>query len=494
MKLSDLLVEGCGLVRLFGSEGVEVENLARDSRAVRKGSMFFAVKGTQVDGHDFIPDALQKGAVAVVCQDVPEEKAPGVCYVQVEDSGRALGFMASAFYGNPSRALKLVGVTGTNGKTTTVTLLYRLFRSLGYEAGLLSTIENRIGATRIPSTHTTGDALEINSLLRRMVDAGCDYAFMEVSSHAVVQERIAGLQFAGGVFSNLTRDHLDYHKTFEAYLKAKKKFFDQLPASAFALANADDRNGLVMLQNTSARKLTYSLRTPADFMCKVVEDSLQGLHLEMDRKEVYMRLVGRFNAYNLTAIYAVAVCLGMDRDQVLCAMSRLQEAPGRFERLEAESGSKTGIVDYAHTPDALENLLETVSDLLLPGQGIVCVVGCGGNRDAGKRPEMARIACRYAAKVVFTNDNPRYEEPESILQQMLSGLDQAQRNAVLVIPDREQAIKTACMLAAGSDVVVVAGKGHEAYQEIEGVKHPFDDREILARYLPARWENALQEA
>lgn len=494
MKLSDLLVDGCGLLRSSGSLDVEPEGLAQDSRAVKKGYVFFAVKGTAVDGHAFIPAAIEKGASAVVCEDMPARLVSGIAYLQVEDSSRAMGFMASAFYGNPSRELRLVGITGTNGKTTTVTLLYRLFRSLGYKAGLLSTIENRIDTLCVPSTHTTGDALEINSLLRRMVDTGCDYAFMEVSSHSVVQNRIAGLCFAGGIFSNITRDHLDYHKTFDAYIRAKKKFFDQLPASAFALTNADDRNGLVMLQNTPARKLTYSLRMPADFCCKVVEDSLEGLHLEMDHKDVYMRLVGRFNAYNLTAIYAAAVSLGMDRDEVLCAMSRLQEAPGRFETLKSLRDGKMGIVDYAHTPDALENVMETVDALLRPGQHLLCVVGCGGNRDAGKRPEMARIACRYAWKVILTSDNPRFEKPEDILEQMLSGLDARQKESVLVLPDREQAIKTACMLAAENDVVLVAGKGHEPYQEIAGVKHHFDDREMLARYLPASWENNLHEA
>ncbi len=391
--------------------------------------------------------------------------------------------MACAFYGHPSRSLRLVGITGTNGKTTTVTLLYRLMRALGYEAGLLSTIENRIGDRVVPATHTTGDPLEINALLRQMVDAGCQYAFMEVSSHAIVQNRIAGLEFTGAIFSNITRDHLDYHKTFEAYIKAKKAFFDALPAEAFALTNADDKNGMVMLQNTAARKLTYSLRMPADFSCRIIEDSLQGLHLEIDRKEVYMRLVGRFNAYNLTAIYATAVCLGFGSDEVLAAMSSLEEAPGRFQTITSTSSKKTGVVDYAHTPDALENVLDTLSSLILPEQNLICVVGCGGNRDAGKRPQMARIACRYAGKVIFTSDNPRFEDPQDILDQMLAGLSPAQKEQVLVLPDREQAIKTACMLAQDKDVILVAGKGHEPYQEIKGVKHHFDDREVLAKYL-----------
>ena len=483
MKLEKLLTEECGILDRRGAEDVEAMSLQQDSRKVEAGSVFFAVRGTVSDGHAFIGAALEKGAVAVVCEELPGNLLPGIAYLKVRDSSVAMGCMASAFYGNPSRELKLVGITGTNGKTTTVTLLYRLFKSLGYEAGLLSTIENRVGDRVVPSTHTTGDSLEINALLRGMVDAGCDYAFMEVSSHAIVQNRIAGLRFAGAIFSNITRDHLDYHKTFDAYIKAKKQFFDNLPAPAFALVNADDKNGLVMLQNTNASKYTYALRVPADFKCRLIEDSFSGLHLEMDGIEVYMRLVGRFNAYNLTAVYATAVLLGMDKMEVLQAMSNLGEAPGRFEVFKPQRDGKTGIVDYAHTPDALENVLETINELRQDGQNVICVIGCGGNRDAGKRPEMARIAARLSDRLIITTDNPRFEDPQAIADQMRAGLDVLDAAKSLCILDREEAIKTACALAGPEDVVLVAGKGHEPYQEVKGVRHHFDDREVLARYL-----------
>lgn len=483
MKLNGLLTGGCGILERRGAEDVEITSLQQDSRKVDAGSVFFAVRGTVSDGHAFIGAALEKGAVAVVCEELPGNLLPGIAYLKVRDSSVAMGCMASAFYGNPSRELKLVGITGTNGKTTTVTLLYRLFKSLGYEAGLLSTIENRVGDRVVPSTHTTGDSLEINALLRDMVDAGCDYAFMEVSSHAIVQNRIAGLRFAGAIFSNITRDHLDYHKTFDAYIKAKKQFFDNLPAPAFALVNADDKNGLVMLQNTNASKYTYALRVPADFKCRLIEDSFSGLHLEMDGIEVHMRLVGRFNAYNLTAVYATAVLLGMDKMEVLQAMSNLGEAPGRFEVFKPQRDGKTGIVDYAHTPDALENVLETINELRQDGQNVICVIGCGGNRDAGKRPEMARIAARLSDRLIITTDNPRFEDPQAIADQMRAGLDVLDSAKSLCILDREEAIKTACALAGPEDVVLVAGKGHEPYQEVKGVRHHFDDREVLARYL-----------
>lgn len=475
--------------RVTGSLDREVAGLAQDSRAVASGFVFFAVKGTAVDGHDYIQKAVDSGAVAVVCEQMPEHVREDVTYIQTGNSSLLMGYMASAFYGHPSRQLQLVGITGTNGKTTTVTLLYRLFRLLGYKAGLLSTIENRIDTRVVPSTHTTGDSLEINALLRRMVDAGCDYAFMEVSSHAVVQNRIAGLRFRGGIFSNITRDHLDYHKTFEAYIKAKKMFFDHLPPTAFALVNVDDRNGEVMLQNTRAAHHTYSLRSPADFHVKVLEDSLAGLQLEMDGTEVCMRLVGRFNAYNLTAIYACALLLGMEKNEVLLAMSRLTEAPGRFETLKSTTGNKLGIVDYAHTPDALQNVLSTIDSLRAEVRQVVCVVGCGGNRDTGKRPMMAQIAADLSDRLIITTDNPRFEEPQEIIDQMMAGLSPAQRAKTLCIADRKEAIRTACALAGSGDVVLVAGKGHETYQEVKGVKHHFDDREVLAECLPAVWKN-----
>lgn len=477
--------------RLAGNGECVINGLAQDSRQVKPGFVFFAVKGTAVDGHDFIDRAVDAGAAAVVCERLPQEIRDGVAYVEVQDSSLAMGHMASSYYGHPSSELQLVGITGTNGKTTTVTLLYRLFRMAGYKAGLLSTIENRIDDQAVPSTHTTGDALELNALLRRMVEAGCTHAFMEVSSHAVVQNRIAGLQFRGGIFSNITRDHLDYHKTFEAYIKAKKLFFDRLPETAFALVNVDDKNGLVMVQNTKAKTYTYSLRMPADFKCKVIEDTLSGLHLEMDDTEVFMQLVGRFNAYNLTAIYAAASLLGMEKTELLRLMSMLKEAPGRFETLKGEN-DKTGIVDYAHTPDALENVLKTIKGFRLQSGQVICVVGCGGNRDAGKRPLMARLAAEYADKVIITTDNPRFEEPQDIINQMLTGLDATQQHKTLCISDRREAIKTACALAGKGDVILVAGKGHETYQEVKGVKHHFDDRQVLAEYLPAVWNNELK--
>ncbi len=497
-KNSDLrmLLAGCtpettGEWHATGSLDKTVTGLAQDSRAVRPGFVFFAIQGTAVDGHDYIEKAVESGATAVVCERMPERKHLEVTYVQASDSSLLMGYMASAFYGHPSRSLQLVGITGTNGKTTTVTLLYRLFRQSGYKAGLLSTIENRIEDQVVPSTHTTGDALEINALLRRMVDAGCDYAFMEVSSHAVVQNRIAGLEFKVGIFSNITRDHLDYHKTFDAYIKAKKLFFDRLPSTAFALVNADDRNGEVMLQNTKARRRTYSLRSPADFNVKILEESLSGLQLEMDGTEAYMRLVGRFNAYNLAAIYATAMLLGMEKNEVLRAMSCLVEAPGRFETLKSVPGGKLGIVDYAHTPDALQNVLSTIDGLRNEVRQVICVVGCGGNRDAGKRPLMARIACQMSDRLIITTDNPRFEEPQEIINQMMAGLSPVQQSKTLCIANREDAIKTACALAGAGDVILVAGKGHEDYQEIKGVKHHFDDREMLAKYLPAVWKNEL---
>lgn len=486
--LAECPPQAVGALKVSGSTDKIVKGLAQDSRAVQEGFVFFAIQGTAVNGHDYIDKAVASGATVVVCQQMPDKTDKNITYIQTQDSSLLMGYMASAFYGHPSRQLQLVGITGTNGKTTTVTLLYRLFRRLGYKAGLLSTIENRIDNQVVPSTHTTGDALEINALLRRMADEGCDYAFMEVSSHAVVQNRIAGLQFKGGIFSNITRDHLDYHKTFDAYIKAKKLFFDRLPDTAFALVNTDDRNGEVMLQNTKATRRTYALRSPADFQVKILEESLSGLQLDMDGTQVYMRLVGKFNAYNLTAIYAAAMLLGMDKNEVLCAMSSLSEAPGRFQTLKSTTGNKLGIVDYAHTPDALQNVLSTIGELKKSAvKDVFCVVGCGGNRDAGKRPMMAQIACEMSDRLIITTDNPRFEEPQEIINQMMAGLNPTQRAKTLCIADREEAIKTACALAADGDVILVAGKGHEDYQEVKGVKHHFDDREMLAKYLPAEW-------
>lgn len=498
MKLSDLITE-VKAVKFAGRAAetttavppVEVKNLCFDSRRAAPGTVFFAVKGSDVDGHAYIPQAVAAGAVAVVCEDLPSDGASGndqsvrgansVCYLQVPNSAAALGQAASIYYGRPSEKLVLVGVTGTNGKTTIATLLYRLFRAMGHRCGLLSTIENRIEDTIIPSTHTTGDALEINRLLAQMVEAGCTHAFMEVSSHAIVQERIAGLQFRGGIFTNLTRDHLDYHKTFKAYIEAKKLFFDRLPSAAFALVNTDDVNGRVMVQNTAAQVKTYALQRIADFQTKVLENNLDGLCLLMNGTEVYTRLVGDFNAYNLTAIYGTACLLGEEPIKVLTALSGLAAADGRFQPVKG--ATQQGIVDYAHTPDALENVLSTLDGMKQDGSRLLCVVGCGGNRDSGKRPMMAETAARYADLLILTSDNPRFEDPQSIIDQMYVGVPAARQASCLCILSREEAIKTACLMAQPGDLLLVAGKGHETYQEIEGVKHPFDDREMLKKYL-----------
>lgn len=459
----------------------EVDNICFDSRKVGKGSCFVAQVGTKVDGHKYIDATIEAGAVAVVCQEMPKEVKEGVAYVVVDNTDMALGVMADNFYGHPSRELKLVGITGTNGKTTTVTLLHRMFREYGFHVGLLSTIVNKIDEKEIPATHTTPDAIALNSLLRQMVDAGCEYAFMEVSSHSVVQHRIGGLTFAGGIFSNITHDHLDFHKTMANYIAAKKMFFDNLPATAFALTNIDDRNGMVMVQNTAAKVQTYSLNKMADFRCKVVEDTFQGLQLEINGCEVWTRLVGRFNAYNLTAIYAAAVLAGMEKNDAMRILSMLQAADGRFQYVSGKG--ITAIVDYAHTPDALENVLQTINDIRRPEQMLFTVVGCGGDRDTSKRPEMAKIACEMSDRLVLTSDNPRTEDPERILDDMEAGLTDEQKSQVVRISDRRQAIKTAVLMAKEGDILLVAGKGHEKYQDVNGVKHHFDDVEELEKLL-----------
>ena len=458
-----------------------VKGICFDSRKAGQGSCFVAQVGTRVDGHQYIDAVTAQGAVAVVCQQLPEKQQEGVAYVLVENSDKALGMMADNWYGHPSRHLRLIGITGTNGKTTTVTLLHRMFRDKGYHAGLLSTIVNKIDEEEIPATHTTPDALELNSLLRRMVDAGCQYAFMEVSSHSVVQNRIAGLTFAGGIFSNITHDHLDFHKTMANYIAAKKMFFDHLPKEAFALTNIDDKNGMVMMQNTRAKVVTYSLQHMADYHCRVLEDTFQGMLLEINGKEVWTRLVGRFNAYNLTAIYATARCCGMAEEEALRLLSGLEAAEGRFQYVNGRG--ITAIVDYAHTPDALENVLSTINAIRKPQQSLITVVGCGGDRDKTKRPEMARIACRMSDKLVLTSDNPRTEEPDSILDDMEAGLTPTELSHTVRITDRRQAIRTAVMMAREGDIILVAGKGHEKYQDVNGVKHHFDDREELEREL-----------
>lgn len=466
--------------QVVGADQLEIGQIVSDSRCVVPGSLFVAVRGVAVDGHQYIASAIEKGAVAVVCEEYPEELADKVTFVVVKDSAYALGMLLSKSYGDPSQKLKLLGVTGTNGKTTIATVLYELFRRLGYKVGLLSTVCNYIDGEAIPTDHTTPDPITLHALIARMVEAGCTYAFMEVSSHSIDQRRISGLDFDGGIFTNLTRDHLDYHKTVENYLKAKKKFFDELPAKAFALTNLDDKSGMVMLQNTKAKKLTYSLRTLADFKGKILESHFEGTDLLINDKEVTVRFVGRFNAYNLLAVYGAAVSLGADPDEVLVALSAMHPVAGRFETIHSPEGF-TAIVDYAHTPDALTNVLNSIHEVLEGKGRIITVVGAGGNRDKGKRPLMAKEAARLSDQVILTSDNPRFEEPDAIIQDMVAGLTKADLERTLCITDRAQAIKTATMLAKRGDVILVAGKGHEDYQEVKGVKHHFDDREQLRK-------------
>lgn len=469
-------------VIIHGDPAIEIGSLHFDSRAVLPGALFFAIRGTGQDGHHFIDAAIEKGAVAVVCEELPGALKEGICYVGVADGNQALGVIASAFYGNPSEKLSLVGVTGTNGKTTSVTLLYHLFRGLGYGTGLLSTIQNRINDTVFPATHTTPDPVQINRLLSQMVHEGCEYCFMEVSSHAIAQKRVAGLTFRGGAFTNLTHDHLDYHKTFEAYLKTKKSFFDQLPPDAFALVNRDDKNGSVMVQNTRAWKYTYSLQGMADFRCKIIENQFQGLQLEMDGNDVWFKLIGSFNASNLLLVYATATLLGQDKGEVLTLLSGVEPVNGRFNHMRSEGGI-TAIVDYAHTPDALQNVLETINAIRTHNEQLITVVGAGGNRDALKRPVMAKIASTLSNRVILTSDNPRNEDPERIIAEMQKGVEPHLTNKVLVIVNRREAIRTACALAQPGDIILVAGKGHETYQEIDGVKHHFDDKEVIMEVL-----------
>ncbi|MBD5259413.1 MAG: UDP-N-acetylmuramoyl-L-alanyl-D-glutamate--2,6-diaminopimelate ligase [Bacteroides sp.] len=476
-SLSDLL-SAIAVEEIIGSEAKEITSIESDSRKIKLGSMFVAVRGYNVDGHKFIPLVTLAGASAIVCEELPERLESTVTYIRVANTAVALGYLASHWWGNPSRKLKLVGVTGTNGKTTTATLIYEMARLMGHKAGLLSTVANYIEDERIPATQTTPGALELNELLHRMVVAGCTYAAMEVSSHAAHQHRIAGLKFAGAVFSNLTRDHLDYHQTVDAYISAKKMFFDQLSADSFALINIDDRHGEVMVQNTLAKKYTYSLRQHADFMTRIVETRLDGMLLDINCREVEVLFTGRFNAYNLTAVYGASILLGWDIDSVLLNMSRLVPVAGRFQTIHGPEGV-SAIVDYAHTPDALVNVLDTLRDVVGKRGRIITVVGAGGNRDKGKRPEMAQEAARRSDKVVLTSDNPRFENPVDIIHDMEAGLDDEMRTRTLSITDRREAIRTAIMLAGPGDVVLVAGKGHEDYQEIEGVKHHFDDREVI---------------
>lgn len=475
--LSDIL-EGLAFTELQGSADTEISAVVFDSRKVVPGSLFVAIKGTVVDGHDYIDKAISDGAVAVICEDLPARTATEVDFFMVANSAIALGIVSANFYDNPSAKLKLVGVTGTNGKTTIATLLYQLFRDLGYKCGLLSTVENQVNGQVIPSTHTTPDPVELNKLLDEMVAKGCDYCFMEVSSHAVAQHRIAGLVFAGGIFSNLTHDHLDYHKTFAEYLKAKKTFFDGLPKDAFALTNADDKNGSVMLQNTSAYKKTYGLKNMADYKARILENQFGGLLLQIDNEDVWFKMVGTFNAYNLLAVYAAAMLLEQDRAKVLTTLSKLTGAEGRFEYIVG-ANKVIGIVDYAHTPDAVQNVLSTIHDIRKGNEKVITVIGCGGDRDKTKRPIMAKVACEWSDKVILTSDNPRSEDPARIIKDMEAGVDAAFKRYTLSIVDRREAIKTACHLAKPGDIILIAGKGHEKYQEINGVKNHFDDMEEL---------------
>ncbi len=480
-RLGDIL-EKAGVKEIFGSVDIEIHSLKFDSRTVDRGCLYFAVKGTASDGHQFIPDAVRSGAVAVVCEKIPKNPERQVTYILVDDSSYAKAVIASNFFGNPSSLLNLVGVTGTNGKTTTVTLLHQLFQKLGHKAGLISTIQNKIRERNLATTHTTPDPVQLNELLAQMVEEGCTHCFMEVSSHAVVQRRVAGLTFRGAIFTNLTHDHLDYHKTFDAYLKAKKTFFDDLPGSAFALINKDDRNGRMMVQNTNATVSTYSMQSMADFHCRILENQFQGLHLSMDGTDCWFRLIGNFNAYNLLAVYATAVLLGEERQNVLTQLSLCEPVDGRFNYIRTPNAI-TAIVDYAHTPDALQNVLGTIQSIRTHKEKIITVVGAGGNRDAAKRPMMAKIACNLSDRVILTSDNPRFEEPEAILDDMKKGIEPQFANKVLVIVNRKEAIKTACALAKPGDIILVAGKGHETYQEIKGVKYPFDDKIVLNEVL-----------
>ena len=481
MKLKDILTN-CNLLEIVGEKDVDVVDITFDSRKVSQGTLFFAVKGTQVDGHDYIDGAIEKGASVIVCEKLPRKKAENVTYVKVDNSAYVLGVGASNFFGNPSEKLKLVGVTGTNGKTTIATLLYRLFTEAGYSCGLLSTIENIVNREVVPSTHTTPDPIELNTLLQQMVDKGCEFAFMEVSSHSVAQDRIAGLHFAGGIFTNLTHDHLDYHKTMANYRNAKKKFFDGLPQSAFALTNLDDKNGAFMLQNTQARKLSYALKHDADFKGVIMESHFDGMLLKVNGTEMFTQLVGGFNASNLLAIYGAATALGFNKDELLVEISKLRGANGRFDMVHSEQGIG-GIVDYAHTPDALENVLVTINEVRCHKETLITVVGCGGNRDTTKRPEMAAVAVKLSDRVILTSDNPRNEDPDEIIRQMKAGVAEEDRGKVLSITNRREAIRTAVALAKRGDIILLAGKGHENYQEINGVKNHFDDKEVLSEAL-----------
>jgi UDP-N-acetylmuramoyl-L-alanyl-D-glutamate--2,6-diaminopimelate ligase len=465
-----------------GPENPRIRSVCFDSRLVEEGAVFYAIQGTRTDGHDYMDQAIKSGAVAVICEKIPARPAGHISYIRVRDAAGALGWGAAAFYGNPSEKLIVIGITGTNGKTTIATLLYQLYTAAGQQAGLISTVRNMVGDKPLPATHTTPDALQINQMLSSMAGAGCTYCFMEVSSHAIHQKRTAGIRFEGGIFTNITHEHLDYHKTFKEYINVKKTFFDGLPVSAFALVNRDDKNGKIMVQNSPAKKWTYGLQGIADVKGKMLESHLDGMHLILDGFDFWSRLAGKFNAYNLLAVYGCALICGMEKEQILTLLSELMPVKGRFETLHSARGI-TGIVDYAHTPDALKNVLTAIDNLRNGNTRIITVVGAGGNRDSGKRPVMGQVAADLSQQVILTSDNPRYEKPEEIIEEMIAGVPEDKRNDVLAIADRREAIKTAVKLAREGDIVLVAGKGHETYQEIEGKKYPFDDREILQALL-----------
>lgn len=479
MRLLQEILYKVKILSVVGRTDVQVSDIQIDSRLIGKNSCFVAVKGASQDGHAFIDTAIENGAIAIVCEVLPTLLQTGILYVKTNDAAKAAGIMVHAFCGDPSQQLKLVGVTGTNGKTTVATLLYKLFMALDLKCGLISTVNNRIGELVLPSTHTTPDVISLNYLLKRMVDEGCKYVFMEVSSHAIHQQRIAGLDFAGGIFTNITHDHLDYHKTFDAYIKVKRSFFDGLSSSAFAISNMDDRNGAIMLQNTAADKFYYSLRSVADFKGRIIDSSINGLQMLVNEQDVHFRLIGEFNAYNLLAVYATAICLGEDRLDVLQVMSNLTGAEGRFDYLISPKEGIIGIVDYAHTPDALLNVLATIKKIQKGGEQIITVVGCGGDRDRTKRKMMGAAAAEFSTRAIFTSDNPRSEEPSAILNDMMGGVDASLQKKILMIEDRRDAIRTAVMMARGEDIILVAGKGHEKYQEIKGQKFSFDDKDIL---------------
>jgi len=479
IKLTQILAD-IHPIKVIGNSDVLVNNIHIDSRKVSLGDCFIAIKGSNLDAHQFIPAVIQSGASVIVCQELPNEKNEGIVYVQVADTSDALGKIASSFYGNPSHSLKLVGVTGTNGKTSVATLLYRLFRKMNFNVGLISTVENKINEDTIPSTHTTPDAIQLNALLRRISDAGCEYCFMEVSSHALDQKRVVGLKFDGAIFTNITHDHLDYHKTFDNYIKAKKLFFDNLPSTAFAITNSDDRNGMVMLQNCDAKHYSYSLKSNSDFKCKIIENSIFGLHLLIDGIEVHTSLIGEFNAYNITAVYAASVLLGIEKMKALEIISELQPPSGRFQQILSNQEKILGIIDYAHTPDALKNVIHTIRSFKNDNQQLITVIGCGGDRDRTKRPLMGQVASRFSDKCILTSDNPRSENPAEIIDEMYKGVEVIDRKKVLINTDRREATKMAVSLAGANDIILLAGKGHEKYQEINGVKHHYDDVAVLA--------------